>query len=80
MKTRYSVITVSLLAIASVSAIANHQMDGHSEDTKADKIKIMVQKYNMNKNGQISKEEFVQYSQHKFNSTDTDKNGMLFHR
>ena len=51
MKTRYSVITVSLLAITSVSAIANHQMDGHSEDTKADKIKIMVQKYNMNKNG-----------------------------
>ncbi len=34
----------------------------------------------MNKNGQISKEEFVQYSQHKFNSTGTDKNGMLFHR
>jgi len=54
-------------------------MDGHSEDTKADKIKIMVQKYNMNKNGQISKKEFVQYSQHKFNSTDTDKNGMLLH-
>ncbi len=43
MKTRYSVITVSLLAIASVSAITNHQTDGHSEDTKADKIKIMVQ-------------------------------------
>ena len=41
MKTRYSIITVSLLAIASVSAIANHQMDGHSEDKKTDKIGIL---------------------------------------
>lgn len=67
----------TVLGLFAVNANAGMHGDGHHGDKKKGDHGSMMEKYDSDKSGSVSKEEFTAHAEKKFMKMDTDGNGEI---
>lgn len=66
-----------ILGIAALSLLAVPAIAEDSQSAKPGKRMSLLEKVDVNKDGAISKEEFMSFHEQRFNEMDIDKNGTI---